>query len=834
MPDPSPRELREALRQRDQFFTLSLELFCRIDLDGRFLQTNAVFEQLLGYSEQWFVGHHYSQLVVEEDQPLVDAAIERIKTGKRVHALEVRVRDAHGAILWVEINADLGTEAVIYVVARDITQRKHDEQRLHILERGIESSVNGVIIAEADHPDLPIIYVNSAFEHITGYSRQEVIGRNCRFLQGPDTDPEARAVIRRGIAEKRYTHATLCNYRKDGSLFWNDLHISPVLDENGEVSHFIGVQNDISTQRAYESRLAHNATHDTLTGLPNRALLEERLQQCYHPARHQVGSVALLYIDLDDFKSINDSLGHVLGDQILVEVASRLVKQVRASDTVARCGSDEFAIILADPGDVLLVVERLLASVARPYRIEQSELHLTASIGIALDPGGVANPSQLIQQADQAKSQAKRQGRNTYQWYTEGLEKKASGRVMLRNALQHAIDQQQFELHYQPQVQDASGRIIGFEALIRWHHPERGYILPAEFIGLAEDTGQIIPISEWVLRTACRDNVRLNALGFGEYVMAVNVSPMQFHRASFVPGILETLEKTGLAAPLLELELTENILMESTTKAIEILQTLRRLGITIALDDFGTGFSSLSYLKYLPIDKIKIDRSFIREVISDHRDAAIVQGIISMASQLQLKVLAEGVETQAHYAYLSKKMCDLYQGFYFARPMPIDDLITFLHENQAASQLQQDDQHGSASSQTLLLLDDEPNILRSLTRALRRDGYHILATDSAQQAFELLATQEVHVVISDQRMPEMSGTEFLKRVKELHPQAIQIVLSGYTDLKTVTAAINEGAIYKFLTKPWDDDELRLVVQQAFREAAMLKVRLRSMKSPAAD
>ncbi len=834
MTDRSLEELREALRQRDQFFTLSLELFCRVDLDGRFLQVNAAFEQLLGYSEKQLVGHHYSKLVLAEDRPLIDAAIERIKAGQRVHALEARSRDAQGDVHWVEINADLGTERVIYVVARDITQRKRGEQRLHILERSIESSVNGVIIAEANHPDLPIIYVNSAFERITGYSRQEAMGRNCRFLQGPDTDTEARGVIRRGIAAKCYTHATLCNYRKDGTRFWNDLHISPVLDENGKVSHFIGVQNDISTQHAYESRLAHNATHDSLTGLPNRSVLEERLQLCYQRTRQHIGSVAILYIDLDDFKSINDSLGHDLGDQILVEVASRLVQQVRASDTVARCGGDEFAILLPDPGSVILIVERLLASVARPYRIEQSELHLTASIGIALDPDGVARPSHLVQQAALAMYQAKRQGRNTYHWYTEALNKKASERVMLRNALQHAIDEQQFELHYQPQIQGASGRIIGFEALIRWHHPERGYILPAEFIGLAEDTGQIIPISEWVLRTACRDNVRLNALGFGEHLMAVNVSPMQFQRANFVPGVMETLKNAGLAAHLLELELTENILMESTTKAIEILQSLRRHGISIALDDFGTGFSSLSYLKSLPIDKIKIDRSFIREVISDHRDAAIVQGIISMASQLQLKVLAEGVETQAHYAYLSKKMCDIYQGFYFARPMPIEDLITFLHDHHAASQLQQNDKSGNENTQTLLLLDDEPNILSSLNRTLRREGYRILATTSAQQAFQLLATQEVHVIISDQRMPEMSGTEFLKRVKQLHPQAIQIVLSGYTDLKTVTAAVNEGAIYKFLTKPWDDGELRLVVQQAFREAAMLKVRMLTIKPTQPD
>lgn len=264
--------------------------------------------------------------------------------------------------------------------------------------------------------------------------------------------------------------------------------------------------------------------------------------------------------------------------------------------------------------------------------------------------------------------------------------------------------------------------------------------------------------------------------------------------------------------------------MDGSGSAIDSLHALRKRGIQIAIDDFGTGFSSLSYLKQLPIDKIKIDRSFVREVISDHRDAAIVQGILSMASPLQLKVVAEGVETQAQLAYLKKHLCDAFQGYHFARPMPLAELEPFLREHQATQQLQQAHQHGDEGRQTLLLLDDEANILRALTRTLRRDGYRILTAETAQQAFELLATEEVQVIISDQRMPGMSGTEFLGQVTELYPQTLQIVLSGYTDLKTVTAAINEGAIYKFLTKPWDDDELRLVVQQAFRKAARRKVR----------
>ncbi|MCG6659317.1 EAL domain-containing protein [Halomonas campisalis] len=1059
------------MQQRDQFFTLSLELFCRMNLEGRFLQVNPAFQQQLGYAPDALVGHHYSELIVVDDHALINAAIQQLAGGQRVQQLEARITDTRGHLHWVEINADLGEEEVIYVVARDITQRKqnemqrlhdqrlfqiagrtaqiggwyidldegmpiwsdelcsiHDEppgfqptledtiayytpdcrnrmlrafercthrgepfdeefeiitakgrqrtvrvigeavrndqgriiraqgstqditeyrrlqlevsqlaerltntlesitdgfftldtqwrftylnreaekllrhrrdrllgqnvweafpealgtlfeseyrramaegisvafeeynprldlwvevhayptdeglavyfqninerkaadQQLRILERSVEASVNGVVIADARQPELPIIYVNAAFEQITGYTRDEVMGRNCRFLQGSNTDPGTRQAIRQALQARRKLHVTLLNYRKDGSPFWNDLYISPVQDDRGEVTHFIGVQSDISTQREYESQLAHHASHDALTGLPNRALLEDRLVQSCQFARRYERSLAVLFVDLDEFKPINDTLGHELGDRILVEVARRLEQGVRPGDTVARFGGDEFVVLLPDlarQDDVLAVVERLLDSIARPYHDGSGELRLTASIGIAMGEGEISQPARLIQQADLAMYKAKRQGRNTYQWYTRDLNHKVSERVAMRNALQRAIDEQQFELYYQPQVDGATGAIIGFEALIRWRHPQRGYISPIDFIGLAEDTGQIIPISHWVLNTACRDSVHLNGLGLGDFLMAVNVSPMQFHRPHFLDSVFEALEASQLPPRLLELELTEGVLMDSSESAIDSLHELRRRGIHIAIDDFGTGFSSLSYLKQLPIDKIKIDRSFVREVISDHRDAAIVQGILSMAGPLQLRVVAEGVETQAQFAYLKKHLCDAFQGYHFARPMPLAELEGFLREYQATQRLQQARQNGDAGSQTLLLLDDEANILRALTRTLRRDGYRIFTAETAQQAFEVLATEEVQVIISDQRMPEMSGTEFLGRVTELYPQTIQIVLSGYTDLKSVTAAINEGAVDKFLTKPWDDDELRLVVQQAFRKAAMLKVR----------
>ena len=706
---------------------------------------------------------------------------------------------------------------------RDITDRKDSQRELRLLKRSLDYSYNGVVIADARNPELPIIYVNPAFERITGYKENEVIGRNCRFLQQGERDALALEEIRQGIQQKRDVHVVLKNFRKDGSEFWNDLYISPVLDESGEVTHFVGFQNDVSEQKRYELELSYNASHDRLTGLPNRAVFEDRLRQGCQISQRYDRHLAVVFIDLDRFKPINDSYGHLVGDKLLIEVARRIQQDVRPGDTVTRLGGDEFIVLLPDlarEDDVVPVVERLMNSLALPYKVDELDLHVTPSIGIALSEGTLLEPLNLIQQADLAMYRAKEEGRNNYQWYTSDLNKRVVERLSLRNELQKALDQKHFELHYQPQVDARSGRVVGLEALVRWRHPVRGLIPPVEFISVAEDAGLMIPLGQWILETACAHVSELAQQGLRGLTMAVNISPLQFQRSNFVNSVHAVVDRYQLLPGMLEIELTESVLIENTEQAVDCLQDIKQLGVRISLDDFGTGYSSLSYLKRLPIDKVKIDRSFVREVISNQHDAAITQAIIAMAHHLKLRVIAEGVETEPQIAFLMKNHCDELQGFYFAKPMPFGEIQTFLRDRLSVELPVPSANQGAP--RTLLLLDDEENILRALNRVLRRDGYQILMATRPQDAFELLAKNDVQVIISDQRMPEMSGTEFFSRVKNLYPSTVRIVLSGYTDLKSVTEAVNQGAIYKFLTKPWDDEQLRKEIAQVFIHALNLR------------
>lgn len=659
-----------------------------LDLEGYFSSANLATTTLTGLAPDDLIGIHYSRFVEPEYQACTDEAYARAKLGEPVR-YETQIVDARGErhVLDVtNIPMMLDEQVVgVYGIAKDITHRKQQETRLHILQRSIEVSLNGIVIVDAQAPDLPVLYANPPFLRITGYDMEEVMGHNCRFLQGPDTDPQTVAKLRHGIEHHREVRVTLRNYHKEGTPFWNDLYISPIRDGNGCVTHFVGVMHDISEHKTNEARLAYYASHDALTGLPHRTLLEERLAHDYQLTLRNASLLAVLYIDLDDFKPINDSLGFGVGDKTLKVVARRLESLITPGDTLARVGGNEFVMLLPglnDEDQVWGMAERALTLLATPYVIGTDEIYMTASIGIATNQEAVKQPVELIRRADMAMHHAKRMGRNTYHWFTHDTTGSTMNeRVVLRRELHEAIQQQQFTLYYQPLVAAESGQTIGFEALIRWQHPVHGVISPAVFIPLAEQTGQIIKIGQWVMEQACHDLAMINASLGSDYTVAINISPLQFRRDGFLASIRQALEATNLAPHLLEIEITEGVLMEHTEAAVETLHSLRNMGMCVALDDFGTGFSSLSYLRRLPIKKVKIDRSFVKDVTTRRHDAAIAQGVITMSHHLDLQVVAEGIETQEQLNFLTEQKCDLFQGYLLARPMPLEKLKEYLHLN---------------------------------------------------------------------------------------------------------------------------------------------------------
>ncbi len=565
-------------------------------------------------------------------------------------------------------------------------------------------------------------------------------------------------------------------------------------------------------------RLSH---HDPLTGLPNWALMKERLTTALAQAEQCGQTLAVAFMNLDRFKNISDSLGHNAADNVLIEVAQRLTGALGGADTLARLGSDEFVLVL--PGvsqeqDVANFAQKVREALSAPIQTEGHVFHTSASLGIALFPRDGADADLLLRNADTAMYEAKLGGRDTFRFYDPTMHASAVRHLELENDLRGALLKGELEVYYQPLIDlNRDGTITSFEALLRWNHPTRGLVAPNDFIPLAEELGLIVPIGDWVLLEACR-TIR----GWAERYdlnlrVAVNFSARQFSQPDLTQKIAAVLKATNLPAKNLVIELTESLVMRDIELSTRMLNELKAMGVSIAVDDFGTGYSSLSYLKRFPIDTIKIDKSFVGEISSNPDDAAICQSIIAMGHSLRLKVIAEGVETEGQLGFLAQQKCDSVQGYLFSRPVPAqaaEELLCSGHKIPVLTP------PSGVPERVLLLLDDEENILTSLKRLFRRDGYRILTASTAAAAFELLAANKVGVIISDQRMPSMTGTEFLHRVKELYPDNIRVVLSGYTELQSVIEAVNEGSIYRFLTKPWEDDHLRAAIREAFRHQEM--------------
>jgi diguanylate cyclase (GGDEF)-like protein/PAS domain S-box-containing protein len=572
----------------------------------------------------------------------------------------------------------------------DIALRMRAEKSLRLRERVIEVSANAIIICSASAPEYAIEYVNPAFERITGYSAAEVVGRSLESLQGNSHDQQNIEEIRAALREKRDGHALLRNYRKDGSGYWNDLYIAPVQNENDVISHFVVAQYDITAVMRFEAEMEFQAQHDTLTGLANRNLLRERLTQAIAGAERSGTPIWVVFVDMDRFKFVNDTLGHEAGDALLKVLAARLQSATQDADTVARVGGDEFVLVL--PGHVeegvgLDALQRILDAVAEPLLIQEHEFLLTCSIGVATYPGDGNTAESLIKHADIAMYRSKEMGRNTFQFYASAMNQRTLDRLDIETDLRHALERNEFVVHYQPQVNLSSGRIVGMEVLIRWEHPVNGLIPPARFIGLAEEMGLIIPIGAWVIRAACLQTKAWQLAGFGDLRVAVNLSARQFTQKALVQSTADVLHATGLEPRFLELELTESMVMSDVDNAITILRNLKGLGIHISIDDFGTGYSSLSYLRRFPIDVLKIDQSFIKDLTVDADAAAIVVAVISLAHSLRLQVIAEGVETAEQLAFLRAHGCDQIQGHYFSRPIGANAFESMLQQGSCLPQL---------------------------------------------------------------------------------------------------------------------------------------------------
>lgn len=555
------------------------------------------------------------------------------------------------------------------------------EEANRLSNRAIEASANGIMITcPRGGVRNALTYVNRAFERITGYARDEVLGLNPRFLAGADGSQIGLGEIHAALQESRETTAVLKNYRKDGSSFWNELSIAPVRDAAGAVTHFVGIINDITERKRYEEQLERQNNQDALTGLANRNLLHDRMERAMVFAQHAGHSVAMLFIDLDHFNRLNDSLGHAFGDSILRAIAGRIAGCLDIRDTLARLGGDEFVAVLPgmqDTQGVPLVADRILRAIEAPLLIDGREINVSASIGVSVYPDDGADYDMLLRNANAAMHRAKEVGRNTCRFYTASMNAQAMQKLELEGRLRRAVERNELFLHYQPLLSLSSGQVGDVEALLRWRGEDGKVIPPLDFIPLAEETGFIVPIGEWVLRTACRQVCAWQQAGI-DLRVAVNLSARQFRDPNLADMVRGCLRDSGLSAHMLKLEITESAVMEDAEKAIDVLHELKALGVAISVDDFGTGYSSLAYLRRFPIDQLKVDRSFVQEVTQHPDSAAIVRSIIGLARSLRLQTVAEGVETEAQRNFLKEAGCDLLQGFFFSRPLPPEELLTLL------------------------------------------------------------------------------------------------------------------------------------------------------------
>jgi len=672
---------------------------CRVDAIWSMEFVSDGCHKLTGYRPDELVFNNrvsYDQITLPEDRAHVSRTIHRALEKNESFDVEYRIERADGRVCWVlergvGIRDASGRLAWIEGYIQDISERMAANAMLREAVRRyssiFEHATEGIFQTTPEgryldaNPALARIYGHASpdalIEHLHDISRQLYVL------------PERRAEFVRLMQEQGAVRNFESQvYRHDGRIIWISENARAVKNADGSVQFFEGTVVDITERRQHEAELEYQASHDSLTGLPNRSLLRDRIEQAIAKARRDGNRVAVVFVDLDHFKLINDSLGHHVGDRLLLEVADRLMTCVRSHDTVARQGGDEFVLVLTEQhgeDESLAIVSRLLDVISQPWVDEGQEYGLSCSVGISCYPKDGDDPDALLRCADAAMYQAKASGRSTYHVYTPELNQAISERLELENSLRHALERDEFRVYYQPRIDTASGRIIGAEALIRWDCPGKGLIPPDHFISIAEETGLIIPIGQWILQEACRQNRAWQQAGLPPISVSVNLSPIQFRHAGLVQSVAAALQRAELDPACLELELTESFVMHDAERINVAMQALKALGVDIAVDDFGTGYSSLSYLKRFPVDRLKVDKSFVRDINNDPDDAAIVRAIITLGHALGLKVVAEGVETRAHLEFLQQHGCDELQGYYFSRTVPATEMEALLRGTAASA-----------------------------------------------------------------------------------------------------------------------------------------------------
>jgi len=790
--------------------------------EGVITSWNRAAEKMYGYTKTEVLGRNLSFLVTPERREEIRALIERVRAGHSVECFETQRLTKEGSVLDVSLSVSPIRDASGQVtgssaIARDLTPRKRDAEQLRLQAASLEAAANAIVITDYEGK---IVWVNRAFTAMTGYSKEEVLGKDPRLLKSEEQPESYYAELWSTISSGKIWHSELVNRRKDGTtyteemtitpiaqnvgqanwshfiaikqditerkraeeelyrahqmlqtvlntipqrVFWKDLNCTyvgcnrafatdaglnnpaeiigksdfelawsgtadryraddkrimeqgstklnfdepqsradgsllwlrtsklPLWDREGKVIGVIGTYEDITERKVAEDRVKFLAFYDALTELPNRALLQDRLSKALANARRQKDRVALLFLDLDRFKDTNDSLGHALGDLLLQNVAERLKRCAREQDTVARLGGDEFLIVLTNVkeiADASVAAERFMQAMTAEFVVQGHSLSINCSVGISMFPEHGTDGEILIKNADAAMYSAKESGRNNFRFFTEDMNAQGVERLTLGNGLRLALDKKELFLVYQPQVDIVSGKIIGLEALLRWQHPTLGLVPPDKFIRIAENCGLIVPIGEWVVRTACRQARKWQDEGLPAVSIAINVSAVQFRQEDFCELIRRVLHETGLAPQYLELELTEGLLLANADVTFSVLQELKAMGLTLAIDDFGTGYSNFNYLRQFRVSKLKIDRSFIRDVAVNPDDAAITTAIISMAKSLNLKVIAEGVEDEAQMSFLRAHQCDEIQGYYFSKPLAVDKVADKLRGNSPKPQV---------------------------------------------------------------------------------------------------------------------------------------------------